>query len=69
MKKKKRKIVHTDSDNDSVDSNILNIKCISVWCLYFLNNTQTRFEAQFMEKLSNTERELKDKALLIKKCV
>ena len=44
-----------DLDQD-MDTNVLNINCVST------------FEAQFMKKLSNTEPELK-KALLIKKTV
>ena len=41
-----------------MDKNVVNIKYVSVWwCLYVLSNTEATFEAQFMEKLSNTEAE------------
>ena len=43
-----------------MDTNIVNKKSVSVWWyLYVLRNTQATFEAQFMQKLSNTEGELK----------
>ena len=35
-------------------------------CISIISNTLATFEAQFMKKLSNTEAELKKKALLIK---
>ena len=47
-----------------MDTNIVNIKSVSVsWCLHVLNS-----EAQFTKKLGNTDAELKKSvALLIKK--
>ena len=43
-----------------MDTNIVNKKSVSVWWyLYVLSNTQATPEAQFMQKLSNTEGELK----------
>ena len=38
-----------------MDTNIVDIK----------SNTQATFQAQFMKRLSNTEAELKEKALLL----
>ena len=38
-----------------MDPNILNIKCVSVQCLYVLSNTEVTFEAQFIKTLSNGE--------------
>ena len=37
-----------DLDLD-MDTNIVNIKSVSIWCLYVLSNTLATFEAQFMK--------------------
>ena len=64
--KKDRKI---DLDLN-VDTNLVNIKSVSVWwCLYVLSNTEATFEAQFMKKLGNTEADLKKALLLKKACI
>ena len=53
-----------------MDTNIRNIKCVSVFLwLHLLSNTQTTFEAQFMKKLSDTEAELKKSVAFKKKRV
>ena len=48
-------------------TNIVNKKSVSVW-LCVLSNTQATFEAQFMQKLSNTEAELKKSVAYNKPC-
>ena len=54
-----------------MDTNILNIKSkyLSMMVLICIKKQLSKFEAQFMKKLSNTEAEVKKKALLIKKSV
>ena len=42
-----------------MDTNIVNIWSVSVWCLLVLSNTEAKFEVQFIKKLSNTEAELR----------
>ena len=49
-----------------MDTNTANEKSVSV-CFYVLSNTEATFEAQFMEKLSNTEAELKKSVVYRKK--
>ena len=43
-----------------MDTDLANIRRLSVtWCLYVLSNTEATFEAQFVNKVSNTETRLK----------
>ena len=50
-----------------IDINLKNIACLSKTMALCNKQHLATFEAQFIEKLSNTETELKKKALLIKK--
>ena len=51
-----------------MDTNIVNIKRVSLWWrFYVLSDTWTTFKAEFMKKLSKTQVELKFNFLLIYK--
>ena len=59
----------TQIDPDvELDTDIRNIKYVSVTCLYVVSNTWETLEAQFIKKLSNIEAELK-KSVSYKKSV
>ena len=53
-----------------MDTNIVDIQGVSVWrCFYVLSNTLATLEAQFMQKLSNTEAGMKKSVAYKKKRV